>query len=121
MLVTNLEISSMIDNEYLKNNLTVWHLNCNSINTKKLLFTKFIRDNEFDVFCLNETKLDYRNKNTFEIYNYNSIFKHRNRNGGGVGILVKNGIKYEEILTLKVLEYESIGVKVYLKILTINT
>ena len=110
----------MMDNKYLKNNLTVGHWNCNSINTKKLLFTKFIRDNEFDVFCLNETKLDYRNKNTFEIYNYNSIFKHRNRNGGGVGILVKNGIKYEEILALKVLEYEIIGVKLYLKNLTIN-
>ena len=60
-----------------------------------------MRDNKFDAFCLNETKLDGSNKKEFEIFNYQSIFRNRNRKGGGEAIMVKKGIKFEEINDFK--------------------
>ena len=80
----------MINNiETEKNQLKVGHWNCRSINNKKYIFNKFLRDNEFDVFGLNETKLDDKNKKEFELTNYNIVLKNRNRRGGGVALLIK--------------------------------
>ena len=72
------------------------------------------------MFCLNKAKLDYRNKNSFEIFNYTNVLKNRNRNGGGVGILVKNCIKYQEIAELNDFDYEIIAVKLKLINCSIN-
>lgn len=102
------------ENNIYKNQLVIGHWNCNAINTKKIIFNKFIRDNNFDIFRLNETKLDDRNKTKFELFNYSTILKNRNRNDIGVGILIKNGIKYEQIQGLNSLNYEILGVKLKL-------
>ena len=71
-----------------KSLLNIGHWNCRSINNKKLIFNKFMRDNDFDIFGLNETKLDNNNKREFELTNYNIELKNRNRPGGGVAILI---------------------------------
>ena len=52
--------TSMMNNPINQTNkqLKVGHWNCNSIQNKSLIFNKFLNDNNFDVFCLNETKLN---------------------------------------------------------------
>ena len=51
------------------NNLKVGHWNSNSIKNKNFLFNKFINENNFDIFCLNETKLSVKTQLEFENYN----------------------------------------------------
>ena len=97
-----------------KSLLNIGHWNCRSINNKKLIFNKFMRDNDFDIFGLNETKLDNNNKREFELTNYNIELKNRNRRGGGVAILIKKNLKYSLINDLNVFNYEIIGIKVKL-------
>ena len=104
----------------IKNNLLVGHWNCRSINNKKLIFSKFLRDNQFDIFCLNETKLDNTNKRIFEMNNYNIVTKNRNRHGGGVAILIKNNLKFNLIHELIDSDFEMVGVNVKLALTSIN-
>ena len=104
----------------INNQLTVGHWNCNSITTKQLPFNKFISENKFDLFSLNETKLDDRNKKTLEFYNYNIETRNRNRNGGGVAILIKKNLEYTVIQELNNLDFEILGVTVQLVNTSIN-
>ena len=76
------------------NNLKVGHWNSNSIKNKNFLFNKFINENNFDIFCLNKTKLSV--KTQLEFGNYNIIRKDRNRRGGGVAILIKNNLQFTQ-------------------------
>ncbi len=72
------------------NNFTILHLNINSIYKKIDELDRLIKHN-LDIITLNETKLDDSIPNTF--YNnisYNQIRSDRNRNGGGMLILIKN-------------------------------
>ena len=110
----------MNNQEVIKNNLLVGHWNCRSINNKKLIFSKFLRDNQFDIFCLNETKLDNTNKRVFEMNNYNIVTKNRNRHGGGVAILIKNNLKFNIIHELIDSDFEMVGVNVKLALTSIN-
>ena len=81
---------------------------------------KFISENKFDLFSLNETKLDDRNKKTLEFYNYNIETRNRNRNGGGVAILIKKNLEYSVIQELNNLDFEILGVTVQLVNTSIN-
>ena len=90
--------------------LKIGHWNCNSISTKKLLFNKFLHDNYFDIFCLNETKCKPDEKLSF--VNYNSIQKNRNNRGGGVAILIKNHIPFNQISNFDQLNLELIAIQI---------
>lgn len=59
---------------------------------KKPLFIKYLYDNDIDICLLNETWL--RDKNTFNIPSYNFVYQNGKDGRCGVGILVKNHLKY---------------------------
>ena len=87
--------------------LLVGHWNCCSISNKQLLLNKFLLDNNFDIFCLNETKLDDDSNISFD--NYNIVKENRNRR---VAILIKNHIKFERINLLSRFNLELACVKI---------
>lgn len=102
----------------VKNNLKVGHWNCNSIDKKVLILNKFIKENDFDIFCLNETKLNGGKK--LEINGYKVIRKDRNRRGGGVAILIKEHFKYKELKEFENFNLELICVQVQLVKTTVH-
>ncbi|RNA09608.1 hypothetical protein BpHYR1_010178 [Brachionus plicatilis] len=66
---------------------------------------------------LNEIKLDKQKANSLlNIKDYLSIHKCRNSRGGGVAILIKNKIEFNELVELDSLNFEIIGIKVPVKI-----
>ena len=51
----------------------------------------------FDILCINETRLDKTIKNSeIGLQGYDLTRRDRNRNGGGVAIYVRNNISYME-------------------------
>ena len=51
----------------------------------------------FDILCINETRLDKTIKNSeIGLQGYDLTRRDRNRNGGGVAIYVRNNISYAE-------------------------
>ena len=68
-----------------------------SIHTKAL-------NHEFDVIALTETWLNDLNSDIVGFPNYNHVFKCRqSKIGGGVSILVKNDIRYHELIKLNII------------------
>lgn len=107
-----------MSNQIYKKKLLIGHWNCNSTKSKEQIFNKFLSENNFDIFCLNETKLS--NDSKISIDNYNIVEKNRNKRGGGVAILIKNSIKFEIIDVLDKYELELICVKIKTKNHAIN-
>lgn len=76
------------------------HWNCNSIKGQKIEELKeFLMQAKPDIVSLNEIKCNKSNANAIfsDITNYNVIFKARSNAGGGVALLIKNSIIFDEI------------------------
>ena len=77
-------------------NITISHVNINSITFRCRLdeLSFFASLNSIDVLCLSETKLDDNvHPSLFSLDNFhNPLTRHRDRNGGGVAIYVRNNI-----------------------------
>ena len=74
------------------------HLNTRSIVNKFDSFTQLIKSLNIplDIIGVTETWLNDSNQDLFRLKNYNFInVNHSNKNGGGVGVYVKEGIKYK--------------------------
>lgn len=86
------------------------HWNCNSIKNKKIELKNFLNNYNPLIVSLNETKSDNIGDLVFK--NYNVIRKDKNSRSGGVAILIKEGIRFEQsniydkfnlqLLTLKI-------------------
>ena len=60
---------------------------------------------KIDIYILSETWLNERNKDKINFPNYSYVGNHRmNKKGGGVGILVHNGVLYQLIPYISELE-----------------
>lgn len=81
------------------NSLKIVHWNCNSIVNKIHDLKIYISLHEPDIISLNELKINEIKANLLfnDIVNYNFVCKCRNNHGGGVVLLIKNAISYEEI------------------------
>lgn len=77
-------------------NLTIYLLNCNSINNKLSEIKKLLLEHEPHIFCLCETWLN--NKYIPKFFNYISEWKHRGAAGGGLGILLHKEIHYKNLV-----------------------
>ena len=75
--------------------LIIYTLNCNSLNNKLGELKNLLDEREPDVFCLCETWLSERFVPKFK--NYMAEWKHRGTAGGGLGILVRNGLQYRTL------------------------
>ena len=70
-------------------------LNCNSLSSKLSEVKLLVDDEKAELVCLTETWLR-RYEPKFN--NYKCLWKHRpDRVGGGLGILVKSNLQYDEI------------------------
>jgi len=76
-------------------NLKIGHLNINSLRYKTILLSDLLYENEVDVFCISETKLDESMK-VMNIPGYNFIRRDRTGFGGGVGMYLKSAFRYTE-------------------------
>ena len=103
----------MINNSFYHNkSLNVGSWNCNSTSNKKILLNKFLQDNVFDIFCLNETKC--KAKTTLQFNSNHVLQKNRKgKGGGGVALLVKDHLCYKKLNDLDEfnLELEAISIQ----------
>ena len=78
-------------------NIIVNHWNCNSIKNKELEFKLFLQQNKPDIVSLNEIKCCNNLANyIFNIEGYNSVFKCKDNRSGGVALVIKESIEFNE-------------------------
>lgn len=77
------------------NNLTIYLLNCNSINNKIPEIKQILTDNKPDIFCLCETWINKKYVPKFN--DYFSVWNHRDTAGGGIGILIQKEFQFKTI------------------------
>ena len=77
--------------------LTKAQLNITSLTKHIEELRILINEMNFDILCINETRLDKAIKNSeIGLQGYDLTRRDRNRNGGGVAIYVRNNISYME-------------------------
>lgn len=91
--------------------IRILNWNARSIRAKKLEFGTFLKDYNIDVGLITETHLTP--KDAFSIQDYSTIRMDRiSSAGGGVAIVVKNGVSFSVIPHLNTTVIESLGVEV---------
>ena len=85
--------------------ITISHVNINSITSCCRLdeLSHFTSLNKIDILCLSETKLDaHVHPSLFALDNFHEpLTRHRDRNGGGVAIYVRNNIAVKRLPDLE--------------------
>ena len=95
--------------------IVVVHWNSFCLRNKKQLLQDYIQRCSPDIVMLNEIKLDSIVSNDYlDFPGYNSISKPRNRYGGGVAILVRQGLNYSEDHSLDLLNLELVSINLKL-------
>jgi exonuclease III len=90
---------------------SIYLWNANSIKNKIEELKLFLESNNVDFFALNETKRKWRE--IFEETNYNYACNSRLRgNGGGVAVLIKKEISFEQIHDLDHYMVEQLCIKI---------
>ena len=92
---------------------TIANLNITSLIKNIDQFRLYLEKQKFDVFCINETRLDATVPNhEVGINGYELVRKDRNRNGGGVAIYLRNSINYKVKEELMSCDLEIITVEI---------
>lgn len=79
--------------------MKIAHLNIRSIFTGFNEFVSMVLENEFDVISITETWLsDEVDPVVIQIPGYTFFNKNRERRGGGIGVYIKNPIKFKNIV-----------------------
>jgi exonuclease III len=94
-----------------KNQAKIYLWNANGIKSKIDEVVEFLYNYSPEILCINETKLNQDEELIFLKTNYNFLCKSRNSKGGGVAILVRKDIKYEETKQLDKFESEHLCIK----------
>lgn len=95
----------------MAHNLTFMYWNCQGIRSKVEELTKFLQNSPIDLICLNESFL--KDNNRFNINGYNCIRKDRLIGRlGGLAVLVRNGLKFNQINCPTTLLMECMGVEI---------
>ena len=96
-------------------NLSVFHLNINSV-PKKLeeLVSSILSKNPPSIIALSETKLNQQIENLYSIDGYNAIFNSNSTSSGGIALFLKSNIKFSliEELTYSTSFLESLSVRI---------
>ena len=114
--------------EFDKNSFTCGSINLNSILHANRLdqVESILRDNNFSVFCINESKLDdSKDPACYKIDNYIALAKHRTIHGGGIVVYVRDDIACRRLSDLEnntqTLEHVAVEVFVQNKRILINS
>ena len=123
LLISGIESNPGPDQNQMTHNLSVAHININSITAPGKLdeLNYFAMVNEIKILALTETKLDDSVDSTlFKIKGFHSpIIKHRNRHGGGVAIYVHSSLPFKRITELEIGDHEWVWAKITLKNFTL--
>ena len=81
----------------MKNNISIYLLNCRSINNKLGEIKLLLYTRKPDIFCFNETWI-----NRFEpkFIDYVPIWQHRGEPGGELGIILKKNLQHDKFLLI---------------------
>ena len=94
-----------LSNAHNTESVTVSHVNINSITSRCRLdeLSYFLSLNHIDIICLSETKLDDQvHPSLFTLDDFHDpLTRHRDRNGGGVAIYVRNNIAAKRLPNLE--------------------
>lgn len=77
------------------NRLNIMHFNVRGLLGKKALFDKILQKYKPDICCINEVKT--KRKLVFSGYNIERKDRPTHKVGGGVMILIKKDIEYENV------------------------
>lgn len=75
----------------------------------------FLRENNLDIMGLNETRL--LSNRTIKIHGYDILRKDRASGQGGIAVLLRNGVPYQQILHPALEHLQAVGIRL-LTILT---
>jgi hypothetical protein len=99
-------------------NLSILHWNCNGIFSKKEMLTDYLQQYKPHICSLNEIKLTELEANKYLRFNgYSSILKCRKQNGnygGGVALLIREDVSFEECCDFNNTDVEVVAVKINL-------
>ena len=97
-------------------NLKIVQWNCFQFINRHDLFEQFLQRVRPDVVLLNEIKMNQELSNYYlDIQGYVNINKPRNEHGGGVAVLIKNGLDYTHDHDLDCFEQELISISLKLE------
>ena len=96
-------------NRKIVNKLIIAHWNANGISNKYIELREFLNKYKIDIMLINESKLSNKSK-YYGYRGYTSYRKDRDRQGGGLLVLVKNNIPSQEVI-LNTLKMETLGIK----------
>ena len=89
------------------------HWNCNHFAMKRELFINFLCDERPEIVLLNEIKLGQEEANHYlKIGGYSTLVKVRKKGAGGVAILVKDGLCFQEDTGFSKFKLELLSIKV---------
>ena len=106
---------SLNNNSHLRNHeVVIVHWNCNGLSGKIEELKLFLKLESPDIISLNEIKCNQALANlNFNALNYNSCYKIRDNSiGGGVALLVKSSINFEELDLMNEFNCEIVGIKI---------
>ncbi|RNA21490.1 RNA-directed DNA polymerase from transposon X, partial [Brachionus plicatilis] len=93
-------------------NLVIIHWNCAHLPSKVQLLETFLAQKSPDIVLLNGIKIDLSESKIYlDFKNYVSITKPRNKYGGGVAILVKEGIEFIQDFSFDEFSSEILSIK----------
>ncbi len=93
---------------------TIAHLNIRSLVKNIDQFRLYLHKQQFDVICINETRLDATvPSHEVGINGYEIVMKGGNRNGGGVAIYLRNSINYKIKEELMSCDLEIITIEIF--------
>ena len=96
-----------------KNGLKVILWNCFQFINRHELFAAFLHRERPDIVLLNELKMNTELCNYFlDITGYVSLYKSRNEHGGGVAVLIRNGLDYIQDLSFDIFNMELIAITI---------
>ncbi|CAB4023001.1 RNA-directed DNA polymerase from transposon BS [Paramuricea clavata] len=102
------EIITRCDDETLADKLNITSLT-KHIDELRILITEM----NFDILCINETRIDKKIKNSeIGLQGYDLTRRDRNRRGGGVAIYIRNTIPYVERSTIIPENVEAVCIEV---------
>ena len=90
----------------MTHNLKVMQINIRGLKNKKQDLEVLIVDNNPDIICLNETFLKHDQSLKIKGFNTISLNRQTTTFGGGVMILIKDHIQYDEITKIHINRHE---------------
>lgn len=93
--------------------LSIGHLNVRSLLPKIDEIRYILHNVKFDVFCINESWLDNGiSESEFNIDGYKTLYRHRNRHGGGIVVYIKENIIFTRRCDLEQTQVECLWIEV---------